>query len=398
MTSAYHLENTDDGHKPGNTDKQTRIAINKGKHSSNFVAIFDDLMEERWCDRVYRYSSQVHDGKPWGVYVLTDDTLNIGLDCEELWREAEDAEALLTKSISDNVFSCSGADTAFEMKPSNHTKWHSVHDKYQRAIGVYASRKLLLERGGGILGTDLSSTQPRIHGTVVWSLCSSLSSSVEYHIDYAELYRYETNIIHPPLYAGTVHVSPLGMTPQTPENSMGGGAFCVNTFGLDHYKDFGYKGKKAGGNGVKSGAEAILLDQQASPAWQEIRYKRNRGILHDGDFPHFSTPVLSLPSSPTKVVRCILGFNCFAEDVGEACLRAPEHSRAFNRTIRLYQTLGSITSSNASNKKDGSNSEKMRLNAKQVLKNPALARLIVAAAKLKKANDVKSSVAHNVVS
>ena len=35
----------------------------------------------------------------------------------------------------------------------------------------------------------------------------------------------------------------------------------------------------------------------------------------------------------------ILGFNCFSNTVGACCLRAPEHSDAFNRTVRLYQVI-----------------------------------------------------------
>ncbi len=83
----------------------------------------------------------------------------------------------------------------------------------------------------------------------MWCLASGLTNQVEYHIDYAELYRftlpglpchifcrYETNIIHPPLYAGTCQVSPLAA------GEMIGGDFYANSRGLDHYKEFGYKG------------------------------------------------------------------------------------------------------------------------------------------------------------
>jgi hypothetical protein len=48
--------------------------------------------------------------------------------------------------------------------------------------------------------------------------------------------RYETNIIYPPMYAGTVHVSPLTST-----DDIIGGAFEANTEGLAHYAKFGYK-------------------------------------------------------------------------------------------------------------------------------------------------------------
>jgi hypothetical protein len=50
--------------------------------------------------------------------------------------------------------------------------------------------------------------------------------------------RYETNIIYPPLYAGTCHVSPLHG-----EEDMVGGDFRANIKGIEHYRKFGYKGR-----------------------------------------------------------------------------------------------------------------------------------------------------------
>ena len=73
--------------------------------------------------------------------------------------------------------------------------------------------------------------------TAVWCLSSGVTNEVEYHIDYAELYRYETHIIQPPLFAGTCHLSPF-----TSNNDMIGGDFMANIRGLDHYLKFGYKG------------------------------------------------------------------------------------------------------------------------------------------------------------
>ncbi len=43
-------------------------------------------------------------------------------------------------------------------------------------------------------------------------------------------------MIYPPIYAGTWQVAPVYS-----EEDMLGGAFKVNTGGLDHYKRFGYK-------------------------------------------------------------------------------------------------------------------------------------------------------------
>jgi len=77
-------------------------------------------------------------------------------------------------------------------------------------------------------------------GTAVWCLCSDETDSVQYHIDYAELYRYETNIIYPPLYAGTCQVSPIN----GPED-MEGGDFQANVTGVEHYRRLATKVQKS---------------------------------------------------------------------------------------------------------------------------------------------------------
>jgi hypothetical protein len=61
--------------------------------------------------------------------------------------------------------------------------------------------------------------------------------------------RYETNVIYPPLYAGTCHLSPLNVCNEIDGEStlssgiMEGGDFQANTGGLKHYQKFGYKGE-----------------------------------------------------------------------------------------------------------------------------------------------------------
>lgn len=145
-----------------------------------------------------------------------------------------------------------------------------------------------------------------------------------------------------------------------------------------------------------------------SADWVTARYRRNRGILHDGNYPHLSTPVTYLRPG---IKRVILGFNCFPEDVGECCLRAPEHSDAFNRTIKLYQTMASLgvpitahrassggskyggasgtlelgsTAQQSATQTDSSAAPaamKKGIDVKDILKNKALAKLLVTAAR-----------------
>jgi hypothetical protein len=155
-----------------------------------------------------------------------------------------------------------------------------------------------------------------------------------------------------------------------------------------------------------SGKLASKEDQQrdlSSADWITARYRRNRGVVHDGNFPHLSTPITHIKPGCKRV---ILGFNCFSDAVGECCIRAPEHSDAFNRTIKLYQTMAALgvpitASSGGASKYDndrpaeptngtagvnpgaasGASAPKKGINVKDIMKNPALAKLLVTAAK-----------------
>lgn len=57
-----------DGHKPGETEVETKLLINAAKISERFVSIFDNLLENRWTSRIYEYS--LTKTKPWGLSVM----------------------------------------------------------------------------------------------------------------------------------------------------------------------------------------------------------------------------------------------------------------------------------------------------------------------------------------
>lgn len=163
--------------------------------------------------------------------------------------------------------------------------------------------------------------------------------------------------------------------------------------------------------GKLSTAEETAKDLQSSD-WIYAKYRRNRGIVHDGNFPHLSTPITFIKPG---LKRVILGFNSFPTVLGECCMRAPEHSDAFNRTIKLYQTMAAlgvpITAGGASGGgkygKDETTSAaqiqqargtegnadvssapvKKGMNVKDIMKNPALAKLLVTAARKLKAHE-----------
>lgn len=251
------------------------------------------------------------------------------------------------------------------------------------------------------------------HGVAVWALSSKPGNSVSYHIDYAELLRYEYNVTVPPLWAGTIQCSPLSdaNTPSTVTTVvksndcmsgkveetyeiMRGGEFCVNLGGLDHYAKHGYKGKCSGDiyGGWTRPSTNDNIDMHDSrkndihvndhDQWVTIPYSFNRGIIHTGLLPHLSAPIdfISATTTNNNVTRVIVGFNVFGHDVGPHVAKAPEHSKQFRRKVRLYRSA-----INASRTKESSNSHgacKSRgggIDISRVRQNKGLTKLLVLA-------------------
>lgn len=245
----------DDGFAGGFGGNETRLVRYPDKAKRNFLATFDDVFPDDLRQNICASAGS----KPWGVYVP--------------FASLSDADA---------------------------------DDKL--GLARSAVRAIFKGCAAGTLGGD--SLMAEAHGVAVWCLSSVEGSTVEYHIDYAELHRYETGEIVPPLYAATYHAADVDMR---------GGDFWVNVDGLDHYRRKGYKAP-------------VDLEE---PGWIKVPYRRNRVIVHDGEFPHLSDRVRSL--EPVGARRIILGFNVFSSRVRAANERAPEHSPQFNATVKLYQ-------------------------------------------------------------
>jgi hypothetical protein len=155
------LEDFDDGHSPGSTKTRTQLAVYKNKNQEAFLSVFDNLLSAKWRSKAYEYAST--QSKPWGTYVTMIDALDTSLSVDVIWDSGD----------------C------------------------QRAISLVAVRALFLERGLPLIGDDIKaihglclcdfyaevSLPLLMPGTAVWCLSSGVSNSVNYHIDYAELYR-----------------------------------------------------------------------------------------------------------------------------------------------------------------------------------------------------------------
>ena len=183
----------------------------------------------------------------------------------------------------------------------------------------------------------------------------------------------------PPLFAGTVQCTPNYYYNSSGQNEnascdkhccrnvhMKGGKFAVNLDGWDHYDRFGYKGCKkndimGGLNTLSSSSEdREKISIHEDTKWVIIPYKFNRGILHTGHLPHLSTTVegfycccnekdgngCEFDISPATITRekhemkrVIMGFNVFANDIGDLVAKVPEHSESFRRWVKWYRTV-----------------------------------------------------------
>jgi hypothetical protein len=215
------------------------------------------------------------------------------------------------------------------------------------------------------------------HGIAIWALASEIGSEVPYHIDYAELLRYETGIIVPPIIAGTWHC-----THNHNHTSFRGGDYfvVVSGNGLDHYYKHGYKGKLSPLNETDDHPyfSSSLVDEHKSNDVLQIKYEFNRMICQSGHLPHWSTRVeepvknaSSVSDSMQENVRVIVGFNVFLHDVGPVIQQAPEHSDAFRRRVNDQKR----------------NNPNLTLQA--FTNNPQLRRLLILAKRQKSLNNFK---------
>ncbi|KAG7375749.1 hypothetical protein PHYPSEUDO_015352 [Phytophthora pseudosyringae] len=355
-----HLSAWDDGFTPsGCSGRPGKIVRDFPRDRPGTFATVDGAVSERTADLLYVSAIKA---TVWGVYVPVS----------ELQLEVAGGNALEAPEL----------------------KRHESEDldAYRHALARQAVQEFLVEGGAGqhISKNDWG----RAHGVAVWVIASGCDDETEYHLDYAEQVRYETNVIFPPLYGATLHVSPLhnaraGDEAATPNqgretSAFEGGGFHVNLTGLPHYDKYGYKTRK---QPCRLATDELEELSRSEPGWKRVEYKYRRGIVCDGEFAHFSGRVRSLPatvSPPTgasdtdlPVKRVVVGFNLFPTEIGACVAKFPEHSGAFNRYVRLSQAAVKQTKllSTTSNK-GGWTLESVRANPKQAAFIKLLARKV----------------------
>jgi hypothetical protein len=356
-----------------NTTTTTTTPMSSNTNTSSMLHVVEDALPQELADEIYLTTivsspesmpsrgtamdsggtstspQRFFNGAPWGEYVTMKEARERAEDLLQQLRQATTAPNFPLKS----TYPCP-----------------KLHARTRKEIALDAVAHFFILR----IPDALIDTTSLAHGVAVWVLAADVQSEVEYHIDYAELVRYEYNITYPPLYGATVHCSRLWSSSNTtttnnnretdradnPNNTIVGGEFVAFMEGFPHYERHGYKGKKLPVEVEYSSSSTSTNDIRVVP------YKFNQGILLHGEIPHSSTPIQSI--EPRTIPRVIMGFNVFDTVVGPLVAIAPEHSSAFNRRIKMYQMIASSTN-NCSN----------RFDLNFILNNKPLAKLLVQA-------------------
>ena len=276
------LQDFDDGHVPENITCKPQLV----NYSSLFsrvpqVHVYANAMNEALVDQIYEKT--VNGPLPsWGDYVTMDQIQNF-------WENTPNEEE------TNPLVELTARYLQLSMGEGHCGPTH-------RYTSDVSERSPLFTR------SDLS----RAHGVAVWALSASVNSQVPYHLDYAEQIRYQSNVIVPPLLAGTL---------QCTRSELEGGDFLVWLDGLSHYERHGYKGKK--------------LEVDGSNMVQ-IPYRFNQLTCHLGNLPHASSTIQAIDGDQKRV---IVGFNLFGHDIGPLVQQAPEHSDAFRRKVQAQRLL-----------------------------------------------------------
>lgn len=280
----------DDGHVPENLkDVATQIADHPFFHrGAAQVHMYANALPESLVDAAYEKTA--NSGLPaWGDYVTFE-------QIKSFWNR-HDGESIPATNPELTI-----ALAAYYLKLSLGATGNCQPSK---------SFSLLDQPKPSPLWTD-NDVEELAHGVAVWGLAAGPGAQVPYHLDYAEQVRYESNVIVPPILAGTL---------QCTRDNITGGDFLVSLEGIPHYQKHGYKCKRK-----QPRTEELL----------RIPYQYNQLTCHRGDLPHASTRIERIDG---EQLRVIVGFNVFGHDVGKFVRQWPEHSENFRRKVKVQRAL-----------------------------------------------------------
>lgn len=274
------LEPFDDGFVPSSCNQPAQLQRQPSPAKlPPGLTVITDAVDPELALHLYEYTVQRNE--PWGAYIRL---------------ESFDKEGSV-------VLSAGGTEPDVEMLSID-----TLHSLFSRSLG-----KLIQD--------DLK----HVHGFSVWAVLGGVGFETAYHMDYAEMYRRETNIIRPPIHGLTLQVCPLPA--DLLAGQVVGGTFGAHLDGLDHYRRTGYKTRKQPTTG-----DAPTADWGSDAGWMYVPYKFNQATICSGELPHAADKVKAWPEGLQRVV---LGINSMGFIEGPTEMRVPQHSKAFKRMMQL---------------------------------------------------------------
>ena len=318
LESENRLVDWDDGFTPsGCSGRKGRMVISQPRSTPGLISVVDNVLPDELAQNMYNSAIEA---KVWGEYIKLDDLDTI---------------------------------IATRVSPEEST----LSDENRRYMAGAAVHSFFRQRCANLISKDWNNA----HGVSVWVIASDVGDSVQYHIDYAEMFRFQTNIIYPPIYGATLH-----LTPPSQDTKIQGGSFHANAAGLEHYKEYKYKCPLD---------KLDFMNSNEGNDWIMVPYKYNRGTLCDGELPHFSAPVKSIPDGMKRV---IVGFNVCNHEIGPIVEQYPEHSSKFNKWVKLSQATVKFNNNNG-------------LTVEDAKRNPKIGAFIKLLAKLQKEREEREN-------
>jgi hypothetical protein len=384
-THGGRLLEFNDGHIPetvNTTEHPTRLVEYPEFFQKALIHVHNDALDECLVDALFE--ATIQEDQPWGTYVTKQHLQNYWNNCnienktqteeaDASWRKDKDQLALrvaalfFEKAMSSHA-SLLSSSSSLPTSPPNAYSLENASTCDSSANKEESQHPSLL--------LSKEQFETKVHGIAIWALSAGEHSSVPYHLDYAEQVRYASNLIVPPLLAGTLHCTP-------PNLRVVGGDYCASLHGLEHYRSHGYKELH----------KPVEINDMV-----RIPYQYNCLILASGHLPHLSTRIESIEFVDSDLEgtsvsssfsadqlrhrqrRVIVGFNVFGYDFGPLVQQAPEHSDAFRAWVAERRR-----------RRQTHQQQQGRLTLSMVQANPVLAQRLIQAKRAKVRADLLES-------
>jgi hypothetical protein len=179
------------------------------KSDDGFVAVIDNAITTKTANDIYNNAIQNKNNQSvWGEYIKLSDIDNTillqGGEGGETEDVVDDQHRQRQRQLQRRRFLAASA--VKELFFNNKQVYNLLKDDLTSTTTSTTSNNntdtntntdIRKDKDEGTKESDKDNED--VHGISVWVIVSNVNDSVQYHIDYAEMFRYQTNIIYPPM-------------------------------------------------------------------------------------------------------------------------------------------------------------------------------------------------------